>query len=53
MTDLPKRLTSATFLKRPRWGSMFFFFSNRIGCLGSLIISVVLTLVVLSVLGVF
>jgi hypothetical protein len=32
---------------------MFFFFSNRLGCLGSLVISVVLTLIVLAVLGVF
>jgi hypothetical protein len=32
---------------------MFFFFSNRLGCLGSLVISVVLTLLVLGVLGVF
>jgi hypothetical protein len=30
-----------------------FFFSNRIGCLGSLLLSAVLTLVVLAVLGVF
>jgi hypothetical protein len=26
---------------------MFFFFSNRLGCIGSLLISVVLTLIVL------
>lgn len=32
---------------------MFFFFSSRLGCLGSLVISVVLTLLVLAVLGVF
>jgi hypothetical protein len=32
---------------------MFFFFSNRMGCLGSLVVSVALTLVVLAVLGVF
>lgn len=31
---------------------MFFFFSNRLGCLGSLVLSVVLTLVLLAVLGV-
>jgi hypothetical protein len=31
---------------------MFFFFSNRLGCLGSLVISAVLTLIVLAVLGV-
>lgn len=32
---------------------MFFFFSNRLGCLGSILLSVVLTLVLLLVLGVF
>jgi len=32
---------------------MFFFFSNRLGCVGSIAISVVLTLVVLSLMGVF
>lgn len=31
---------------------MFFFFSNRIGCLGSILVSAVLTLLVLSLLGV-
>jgi hypothetical protein len=31
---------------------MFFFFSNRLGCLGSLAISVVLTLIVLALMGV-
>lgn len=30
---------------------MFFFFSNRAGCLGSIAISVVLTLVLLAVFG--
>ena len=30
---------------------MFFFFSNRLGCLGSLALSAVLTLVLLKVLG--
>lgn len=30
---------------------MFFFFSNRLGCLGSIVISIVLTLIVLAVLG--
>lgn len=29
---------------------MFFFFSNRLGCLGSLLISAVLTIVILLVL---
>jgi hypothetical protein len=31
---------------------MLFFFSNRLGCLGSIAVSVVLTLVVLFMLGV-
>lgn len=28
---------------------MFFFFSNRLGCLGSLVVSAVLTLILLAV----
>jgi hypothetical protein len=31
---------------------MFVFFSNRLGCLGSLLVSVVVTVVLLVVLGV-
>lgn len=31
---------------------MFFFFSNRLGCLPSLLLSVVLTLVLLALVGV-
>lgn len=31
---------------------MFFFFSNRLGCLGSVAISIVLTLILLAVLGI-
>ena len=31
---------------------MFLFFSNRVGCLGSLLVSAVLTVVLLVVLGV-
>jgi hypothetical protein len=31
---------------------MFFFFSNRLGCAGSLLISAVLTLIVLALMGV-
>jgi len=31
---------------------VFFFFSNRLGCLGSLVVSVALTLLLLVVLGV-
>jgi hypothetical protein len=29
---------------------VFFFFSNRLGCLGSLLVSIVLTLVVIALL---
>jgi hypothetical protein len=32
---------------------MFLFFSNKLGCLGSIAISVVLTLIVLLLFGVF
>lgn len=32
---------------------MFVFFSNKLGCLGSIVVSVVLTLLVLLLLGVF
>jgi len=32
---------------------MFLFFSNKLGCLGSILVSAVLTLLVLLVLGVF
>ena len=31
---------------------MFVFFSNRLGCLGSILVSLVLTLVLLAVFGV-
>jgi hypothetical protein len=31
---------------------VFLFFSNRLGCLGSILVSVVLTLVLLLILGV-
>jgi hypothetical protein len=31
---------------------MFLFFSNRLGCLGSLLVSAVLTLILLVILGV-
>ena len=33
-------------------GSMFVFFSNRLGCFGSLLVSAVLTLVLLLLLNV-
>lgn len=29
---------------------MFFFFSNRLGCLGSIVVSVILSLVLIAVL---
>ena len=32
---------------------MFFFFSNRMGCLGSIAVSAILTLVLLAFFGVF
>ena len=32
---------------------MFVFFSNRLGCAGSLLVSALLTLILLVVLGVF
>ena len=32
---------------------MFLFFSNRMGCLPSLVLSIVLTLILLAVTGVF
>jgi hypothetical protein len=31
---------------------MFLFFSNKLGCLGSIVVSIVLTLVVLLIFGV-
>lgn len=32
---------------------MFLFFSNKLGCLGSIAVSLVLTLIVLLLIGVF
>lgn len=32
---------------------MFLFFSNRLGCLGSILVSVVVTLIVLGLLRLF
>ena len=32
---------------------MFFFFSNRLGCLGSILVSVLFTLVLLAILRAF
>jgi hypothetical protein len=31
---------------------MFFFFSNRLGCAGSILVSAVLTVIVLALMGV-
>jgi hypothetical protein len=31
-------------------GGMFFFFSNRLGCLGSILVSIVLTLILVFAL---
>lgn len=31
---------------------MFFFFSNRLGCLGSIVVSVLITAVLLLLLGI-
>ena len=31
---------------------MFFFFSGRLGCLGSIVVSLVVTLILLAVFGV-
>ena len=31
---------------------MFFFFSNRLGCAGSLLVSAVLTVIVLALMGI-
>ena len=33
-------------------GAMFFFFSNRLGCLGSIIISLLITGILLLMLGI-
>ena len=32
---------------------MFFFFSNGIGCMGSIVISIILSIIVMGILGVF
>jgi hypothetical protein len=46
--------TRLTFVRAPlgQGAGMFFFFSNRLGCLGSLLLSAALTVVLLLVLGV-
>jgi hypothetical protein len=40
------------FLSRREAVRLFLFFSNRLGCLGSLLVSAVLTVVLLLILGV-
>jgi hypothetical protein len=34
----------------PSLGTVFFFFSNRLGCLGSLVVSVIVTVVLIAIL---
>ncbi|GAB3310101.1 hypothetical protein GCM10027451_20270 [Geodermatophilus aquaeductus] len=55
--QLPDRVASSRDARLPgecggQSGRVFLFFSNRLGCLGSLLVSAVLTLVVLLVLDV-
>jgi hypothetical protein len=33
----------------PSLGTVFFFFSNRLGCLGSLVVSVIFTVVLIAI----
>ncbi|MEX0711964.1 MAG: hypothetical protein WD278_06420 [Pirellulales bacterium] len=37
-------------MPKGKWDLMFFFYSNRLGCLGSIVVSIVLTLLLLLVL---
>jgi hypothetical protein len=47
-------MAARTMYKSARMGvRMFFLFSNRLGCLGSLLVSGMLTLLVLWLMGVF
>ena len=48
----PPRLKRAGRAARVPSHVMFLFFSNRMGCLGSLVVSAAITLVLLLVLGV-
>lgn len=49
----PDRTATAAVCVRPIFfHAMFLFFSNRLGCLGSLAVSAVLTLVLLLLFGV-
>ena len=46
---------SSAGVQRRGWGTprgMFVFFSNRLGCMGSLLVSAAVTLVLLLLLGV-
>jgi len=38
-------------LGREAWRGMFFFFSNRLGCLGSLMLSALITVALLFMFG--
>src|SRR4051812_20225543 len=48
----PPAIAESPPIHRPAGSPMFFFFSNRLGCAGSLLLSVLLTLVLLYVLRV-
>jgi hypothetical protein len=45
-----RRLAGGT-IRRKGW-TMFFFFSSKLGCLGSIVVSLVLTLLLLLLFGV-
>ena len=45
------RNSNASRELRSRGNGMFFFFSNKVGCLGSLAVSVLLSLLLLKVCG--
>jgi hypothetical protein len=46
-------VAQARFLHHKTGATMFFFFSNRLGCLGSILVSALLTLLLLLLFGVF
>ena len=46
-------INGGTLAGSDRWPrTMFFFFSNRLGCLGSLLLSAVVTIALLLLLGI-
>jgi len=47
-----RRPVEGTFAQYAGLSSMFFFFSNRLGCLGSLLLSGFLTVALLLLLGI-